>query len=101
MRAVAFAVAVLSVVATGCSRRHLSPAFGNASRRTFAMQQAIPAREAPPPSMALDTQEAQVIARSYLRGLSGKAPSEPEPVVYLSTQRQAAPISLPPSVPKD
>jgi hypothetical protein len=101
-----FALAALALsvlgLAAGCSRKHISPAHGLATRGAFAMQQAKPARPPPPPSMALDTQEADVIARSYVKSLSGKKDAaEPDPVVYLSTQRPAPPVRLAPSVPKE
>jgi hypothetical protein len=102
MRATTFALAALSLSLAACGRAHLSAEFGRASRRAFELQQAAPAKPAPPPSMALDTQEADVIARSYVRSLSGKTETaEPEPVVYFSTQRQARPVPLVPSVPKE
>lgn len=102
MRAVGFAVAASFLVIVGCGRQHLTPAYGAASRTAFAMQQVNPTTPAPPPSMALDTQEAEVIGRSYVRGLAGKsAAAEPDPVLYLSPQRQSAPAQLPPSVPRD
>ena len=102
MRAIGFAIGASFLAIAGCGRQHLTPTYGAASRTAFAMQQVHPATPAPPPSMALDTQEADVIARSYLRGLAGKtATAEPEPVLYLSSPRQAAPVQLPPSVPKD
>jgi hypothetical protein len=102
MRAVTFAVAVSFLGLAGCSRAHLAGAHGEASRKAFAMQQLRPARP-PPPSMSLDTQEADVIARSYVRGLSGKtATAEPEPVLYVAPPlRQGAPARLAPSVPKE
>ena len=101
MRAATFAVFASSVALAGCAREHLTPAYGAATRTAFAMQQATPAKP-PPPNMALDTQEANVISNSYVRGLAGKtATAEPEPVLYLSPQRQGMPAPLTPSVPKE
>jgi hypothetical protein len=102
MRTVTFVVAATSLLAVGCSRKHLSPAHAQATRQAFAMQRATPAKPPPPPNMALDTQEAQVIAKSYVKSLAGKTGgAEPEPVLYLSPQRQGAPAQLAPSVPKE
>jgi hypothetical protein len=101
MRAVTLAVAASFVALAGCSRVHLTPTHAQASRKVFAMQQLRPARP-PPPNMSLDTQEADVIARSYARSLSGKtSPAEPEPVLYVAPQRSGAPVRLAPSVPKE
>jgi hypothetical protein len=101
MRATTFALAVLAVLAAGCARKHITPAFGLATQATYGMQQ-VKAAKPPPPNMALDTQEAEVIGKSYVRSLSGKtAAAEPEPVLYLSPQRQGAPARLAPSVPKE
>jgi hypothetical protein len=101
MRAATFLLASSLLLLAACARVHLTPEFGRANRKAFALQQAAPAKPPPPPSMALDTQEADVIARSYVHGLSGKKDTaEPEPVVYMSTARQA-PVRLAPSVPKE
>lgn len=101
MRAVTFAAVASFLAVAGCAREHLTPAYGAATRTAFAMQQ-VNHGKAPPPNMALDTQEAQVIGRSYVKGLAGKnATAELEPVLYLSPQRQGAPPPLPPSVPKE
>jgi hypothetical protein len=102
MRTTSFALSVLIVLAVGCSRKHITAAHGVATRTTFAMQLAEPPKPPPPPNMALDTQEAQVIAKSYVRSLSGKTTTgEPESMLYLSSQREMAPIQLPPSVPRE
>jgi hypothetical protein len=102
MRTMSFALFVLALLAVGCSRAHITPAHGFATRTAFAMQLAEPPKTPPPPNMALDTQEAEVIARSYVRSLSGKSSTtEPESMLYLSSQREVAPIRLPPSVPRE
>jgi hypothetical protein len=96
-----FAVIAAALLGAGCAREHLSPAFGRANREAFAAQPVNPAKAAKAPSQALDTQEAEVIARSYVRGLSGKTKAEPEPVLYVSPQKPGAQAALPPSVPKN
>jgi hypothetical protein len=102
MRAKLVVLAVPFLLLAACGRAHLTPEHGRATRRAFELQQAAPAKPPPPPSMGLDTQEADVIARSYVRSLSGKKDQvDPEPVVYLSTQRPARPAPLAPSVPKE
>ncbi|SRR6266568_2855333 len=101
MRAIVLSSIVIVLVASGCSREHLSPAFGRANREALAMQAPHPARPPPPPSMKLDTQEAAVIAGTYVRGLSGKTGQrEPEPVLLISPQQQGSGQQLAPSVPK-
>jgi len=95
--------AVLAVVAlaAGCGYERIGPAFGRASKEAMALQQPAPAKPPPPPSMSLDTQEAEVIGEAYVKGLSGKAKSEPEPVLYVAPRdRQGAMPALQPSVPK-
>ncbi len=103
MRAsIRFAAIAAVLLGVGCGREHLSPAFGRANREAFAAQPVNKKKAAAPPSLALDTQEAEVIAQSYVRGLSGKTKAEPEPVLYVSQQKPgAAPAALPPSVPKN
>jgi hypothetical protein len=102
MRATPFALAALLLAASGCTHEHLSSSYGRATRKALSMQQAIPARPPPAPSMALDTQEAGVIAKSYTKSLAGKTgAAEPEDYLYISNQREAAPIRLAPSVPKE
>ncbi len=101
MRAAVLASFVAVLVASGCSREHLSPTFGRANREAIAMQAAGPAKPPPPPSMKLDTQEAAVIAGAYVRSLSGKTGQrEPEPVLLISPQQQGSGQQLAPSVPK-
>ncbi len=101
MRALVGAVTSLAVLASGCGYAHMSPAFGRANREAMAMQQPAQARPPPPPTMALDTQEAQVIGESYVKSLSGRAKAEPEPVLYVAPpQRPGATPALQPSVPK-
>ena len=92
-----------SLVVAGCAAPlHRSEAFGVAHRENFPEQAAARSPGARGPNMRLDSQEAEVIAESYLRGLSGKAAkAEPEPVVYVAPQRQGAPVPLPPSVPRN
>jgi hypothetical protein len=96
------AVVSLGLLATGCGHEHMSSAFGRANKEAFAMQQPAQAKPPPPPSMALDTQEAQVIGEAYVKGLSGKVKADPEPVLYVAPpQRQGTAPVLQPSVPKN
>ena len=93
----------VGLLAAGCSRAHISRAFGRANQEAFAMQEPPLAKPPPATNMKLDTQEADVIASSYLRSLAGKTKTgEPEPVLYVAPaqQRQAAP-PLAPSVPQN
>ncbi|MGA8890424.1 MAG: hypothetical protein WB493_02565 [Anaeromyxobacteraceae bacterium] len=95
------AVVVLALLAAGCGYAHMSPAFGQANKEALAMQQPAQAKPPPSPSMALDTQEAQVIGEAYVKSLSGKAKAEPEPVLYVAPpQRPGTAPVLQPSVPK-
>jgi hypothetical protein len=90
----------LALVAGGCAGpTHTSDSFGRAEREGFAAQAAEPARKPPPPSMALDTQEAHVIAASYLQSLSGKAKEKAEPILMVDPQQQST--TLAPSVPRN
>lgn len=92
-----FAVAAL---AAGCGYERLGPAFGRANREALALQQPAQTKPPPPPSMSLDTQEAEVIGEAYVKSLSGKAKAEPEPLLYVAPpQRQGPAPILPPSVP--
>jgi hypothetical protein len=103
MRVLVGGVACVVILASGCGYERIGPAFGRADREAMAMQQPPLPKTVPPPSMALDTQEAQVIAETYVRSLSGKAKAEPEPVLYVAppSSRQATAPMLPPSVPKN
>lgn len=98
-----FAAAAIPLFLFACARPHLNPAFGRAHRETFPAQVVSPAAAAEAPDMKLDSQESEVIATGYLRGLSGKAKAEPEPVLYVAPERGrgAAPVRLAPSVPKE
>jgi hypothetical protein len=94
------------VVVTACARQHITPTFGRANHEVFSAQVARPEnRRAPPPSMALDAQEAEVIGEAYLRGLAGKqGKAEPQPVLVVDPQGQVqagAAQRLAPSVPKE
>lgn len=92
------------LLASACGREHLSPAFGRAEQEAFRAQHVRPPdRPAPPPNMALDTQESGAIAHGYVRSLAGKTgKGDPEPVLYIAPQQGgAAPQRLAPSVPKD
>lgn len=95
-------VAVIPLLLAACARPHLVPGFGQSHRENFPAQ-AVSAKPAAPPNMKLDSQESEVIATSYVRGLSGKAKAEPEPVLYVAPQKAggAAPVRLAPSVPKE
>jgi len=95
------AVVVLALLAAGCGYERMSPAFGRAYKEAFAMQEPVQAKPPPPPSMALDTQEAQVIGEAYVKSLSGKVKADPEPVLYVAPpQRPGTTPALQPSVPK-
>ncbi len=95
------AVLALALLAAGCGYAHMAPAFGQANKEALAMQKPAQAKPPPPPSMALDTQEAQVIGEAYVKSLSGKAKAEPEPVLYVAPpQRPGTTPALQPSVPK-
>lgn len=97
-------LAALAAVATACGREHLSPAFGRANREAFGAQTArVEGRRAPPPSMALDAQEADVIGKGYVRSLAGKqARAEPPPILMVDQQApNGGPQRLAPSVPKE
>jgi hypothetical protein len=101
MRATSFALVVLALLA-GCARAHLTDSYGLATRGTFGMQQVKAAKPPPPPNMALDTQEAQVIGKSYVKSLSGKTgAAEPEQMLYVAPQGGGAATRLSPSVPKE
>ncbi len=100
MRAYLVILALLSQAA-GCAQPHLAPAFGVATRDALALQQPSPTRPPAPPSMALDTQEASVIAAGSLTSLSGKSEAAPEPVLLVAPQKPgAASTPLAPSVPR-
>ncbi len=103
MRVHVLVVAGVATAVLGCGRAHLSSGFGQASRETLARQQVSRARP-PPSNMALDTQEASVISKSYLRSLAGpEQTTAPEPVLIVTSrsgQQQGPPQALGPSVPK-
>jgi hypothetical protein len=98
------AVAPLALlVLAGCGRKHLSPAFGQATRAAFAAQPANPKPGAPVQG-GLDTQEAEVVAKTYVKSLAGETRvAEPDPVVFVAPQRGsvARPPPIAPSVPKE
>jgi hypothetical protein len=101
MRTAIRALFFVALASGGCSREHISPAFGRANREALAMQAVAPAKPPPPPSMKLDTQEAAVIAGAYVHSLSGKTTQrEPEPLLFVSPQQQGMGQPLAPSVPK-
>ncbi len=102
MRGLIGAVSTLVFLAAGCGYERLGPAFGKANKEAMAMQQPAQAKPPPPPSMALDTQEAEVIGGSYLKSLSGKSKAEAEPVLFVAPpDRQGQRQALSPSVPKN
>ncbi len=102
MRGLIGAVLALAFLAAGCGYERIGPAFGKANKEAMAMQQPAPTKPPPPPSMALDTQEAQVIGESYLKSLSGKAKAEADPVLFVApSDRQGQRQPLLPSVPKN
>ena len=101
MRNLVPALLAAALVLAGCGYERIGPAFGQASKEAFALQQPPQARPPPPPSMALDTQEAEVIGQAYVRSLSGKAKEEPEPVLYVAPSQRQAAQKLEPSVPRN
>jgi hypothetical protein len=103
MRAITIALLAGGLAAASCSRAHISPGFGRANQEAMAMQQPPLPRTPPPPQTGLDTQEADVIATTYMRSLAGKAKvDDPEPVLYVApAQRQQRTPALAPSVPKE
>jgi hypothetical protein len=102
MRTTILAAALAAAVGgAGCGRAHLNPGQGLSYHKAFAAQQVTPSPQWRAPTPGLDTQEADVIARSYVRSLAGKAREEaPEPVLYVAPQRGQAPAPLAPSVPR-
>jgi hypothetical protein len=99
---IALAALALGLFVPGCSQEHLSAGFGRAQRAAFQAQPVRPAERARPPTLGLDTQEADVVARSYVQGLAGKGDrAEPEPILLVAPQRQGQPARLAPSVPKE
>ncbi len=96
--------AILTIVALGaaCGVEHRSAAYGVAYRASMAMQTKPAATPPAPTNPALDTQEANVIAVGYVRGLApkGKQDAGSEPVIYVAPAPRAgtAPPLLP-SVP--
>lgn len=92
---------VLATAALGCGRAHLASGFGRATRETETLQQRSRAF-APLPNMALDTQEAAVISKSYVRSLAGpQQTTAPEPVLIVTSRPGQQPEQpLAPSVPK-
>ena len=94
-------LAVAALAAAGCGRAHLTKSFGTATRQAFAVQPAHPTPTAEP-NQSLDTQEAQVIAASYVRSLAGETTAaEPEPVLLVAPGYPGQPARLAPSVPKE
>lgn len=75
---------------------------GAVVRKAFLIQQVTPEPQWRAPNMALDPEEAGVIARSYVRSLAGKSPAEtPESVLFVAPQSRGRAAPLAPSVPKD
>ncbi|HET9553270.1 MAG TPA: hypothetical protein VFP50_09910 [Anaeromyxobacteraceae bacterium] len=91
-----------ALAGAGCGRAHLNPAQGVSYRKAFAAQQVTPSPQWRAPTPGLDTQEADVVAKSYVRSLAGKAREEaPEPVLYVAPpMRGAGSQPLAPSVPR-
>lgn len=100
MRTQLMAALGLATLSLACARQHLSPAYGRATADAFALQRATASRQAPPPSMALDTQEAAAISGAYVQGLSAKESKAPEPILLVTPQRPGQAQPLAPSVPK-
>jgi hypothetical protein len=94
------ALAAATLVAAGCAQTHIAPGFGRANAAAIAAQRPSPAKPPPPPTMRLDTQEAEVIAQGYVKSLSGKSRTEPDPVLFVAPQQQGA-ARLAPSVPRN
>lgn len=103
MRAsIAMASLAMGLILPGCAREHLSRGFGRAQRAAFQSQAVRPAERARPPSMALDTQEADVVSRAYIQSLAGRSRAEPDSILMVEPQGQRAQaIRLAPSVPKE
>lgn len=101
--AILTAALVAAATSAGCGRAHLNRNQGISYRRAFASQQVMPATQSRAPSTALDTQEADVISKTYVHSLAGKARTEtPEPVLYVApAQRGPASQLPPPSVPRN
>jgi hypothetical protein len=93
----------LWAAALGCGSGHLTSGFGRANHEALAMQQGNRAKP-PPANMALDSQEAAVISKSYLKSLAGpEQTTAPEPVLIVTSrsgQQEGQPAPLAPSVPK-
>ena len=101
-RTVLVAAALAAASSTGCGRAHLNPRQGASCRAAFTAQQVSRPGEWRAAAAGLDSQEADVVARAYLRGLSGKARADaPEPVLYVAPPQRQAPAPLAPSVPKE
>ncbi|MGB8932828.1 MAG: hypothetical protein WCC48_16405 [Anaeromyxobacteraceae bacterium] len=99
---IALASLAMGLVVSGCAQDHLTATFGRSQRAAFQAQPVRAAEKARPPNMALDTQEADVVARSYAQSLAGKTATAPEPVLLVEPQRQAQQaIRLAPSVPRE
>jgi hypothetical protein len=103
MRTTWFIALALLFALAACAREHITPAFGRANREVLEAQAARPERKwTPPPNMALDAQEAQVIGGSYLHSLAGKqARAEAPPMLIVDPQPQNGSQRLAPSVPKE
>lgn len=101
MRTTITALFALAFVASGCTQGHLSHGYGKATREAFAMQAPPLPRTPPPLNSTLDTQEAAVVSRGYLKGLAGKSrEADVDPVLYVAPpQQRVAPQPLAPSVP--
>ena len=102
MRTIFAVIVGAGLLAAGCSRAHVSPGFGLANKEAFAMQEPPLAKPPQATNMTLDTQEADVIASSYLRSLAGKTnTAEPDPVLYVAPPQRQTAQPLAPSVPKN
>jgi hypothetical protein len=96
------ALAACALAGAACGRQHLTSGFGKATRAAFAAQPVVADPQARP-TQALDTQEADVVTKSYVRSLSGeKRAEEPESILYVAPQRGPPQRErVAPSVPKE
>jgi hypothetical protein len=101
-------VIAIALLGAGCVREHLTETQGRSTREVFAAQRANPdAPAARPPAalQGLDSQEATIIAETFLKSLAPKGEQYEEPRILMvnptpGRPAQPNPRPLPPSVPK-
>lgn len=84
---------VIALIASGCGAAHLTPYYGESYTRTFARQVLYPdALRDPNKLMGLDSSEASIVSRSYLKRLAPiSLPSESgDSLLYVSPTPGAA-----------